>query len=112
MSFEKMTVNQLYPRWLAAYANDRPCCLVDVRQAAEYTKRHIPMAILKPLGQLNNNTHDLTKSANIYLICHSGIRSRQAAKILYKQGFERLINIEGGIEEWLKMGYPVHKEEI
>ena len=112
MSLESMTVNQLYPRWLTAYANGHSYCIVDVRQTEEYAAGHIPLATLKPLDSLRGNTTDLPKDRDIYLVCRSGMRSQQAAKILSEQGFERLVNVEGGTMEWIKMGYPVDKEDM
>lgn len=102
-----MTVHQLYPRWLTSYENRREFFVVDVRTGEEYAQGHVPGALLKPLDQLDQMSIDLPKQLDLHLICRSGIRSQQAAKILAAQGFTRLINIEGGTMEWLKSGYPV-----
>jgi len=34
------------------------------------------------------------------LLCHHGMRSEMAANWLVQQGFQQLINIEGGIDAW------------
>lgn len=36
----------------------------------------------------------------IVLICHHGIRSRQVGFYLEQNGFEKVINLEGGVEAW------------
>jgi len=105
--FENMTVHQFYPRWLTSSENRRPFCVVDVRTAEEYSLGHVPGATLKPLDQLGNLSADLPRQCDLHLICRSGMRSQQAAKILAGQGFTRLINIDGGTMEWINAGYPV-----
>ncbi|MCX8046573.1 MAG: rhodanese-like domain-containing protein, partial [Anoxybacillus gonensis] len=34
------------------------------------------------------------------VICQSGMRSNQAAKILVKNGFKRVVNVRGGMNAW------------
>lgn len=106
-SFEQMTVHQFYPLWLTSSENSRPFCLIDVRTPEEYRQGHVPGAALRPLDQLGNLTDDLPRQSNLHLICRSGMRSQQAAKILAELGFTRLINIDGGTMEWINAGYPV-----
>ncbi|MGE1166875.1 rhodanese-like domain-containing protein, partial [Peribacillus simplex] len=33
----------------------------------------------------------------VIVICQSGMRSKQAAKVLKKLGFQRIINVSGGM---------------
>ncbi len=105
--FERMTIHQFYPRWLTSHENGRNFCVVDVRTAEEYAHGHVPGALLKPLDRLSGMTDDLPKQSDLHLICHSGMRSQQAAKVLASQGFTRLVNVEGGTMEWMRAGYPV-----
>ncbi len=106
-SFEHMSIHQFYPRWLTSSENSKPFYVVDVRTPEEYRQGHVPGASLKPLDQLVGLTDDLPRQIDLHLICRSGMRSQQAAKILAAQGFTRLINIDGGTMEWIKAGYPV-----
>jgi len=105
--FENMTIHEFYPRWLVSNENKRDLCVVDVRTPDEFAQGHVPGAKLKPLDQLMQLSADLPKQSEIHLICRSGMRSQQAAKMLALQGFTKLINIEGGTVEWLRAGYPV-----
>lgn len=105
--FESMTIHQLYPRWLTRSGNGKAFYLIDVRTPEEYAQGHVPGATLKPLDRLSQMTDDLPKQINLHLICRSGIRSQQAARILASQGFTHLVNIDGGTMEWIKAGYPV-----
>ena len=105
--FDSMTIHQLYPRWLTSSENGKEFCLVDVRTPEEYGQGHVPGAALKPLDRLADLSADLPKQLEVHLICRSGMRSQQAAKILAAQGFTRLVNIEGGTMEWARAGYPL-----
>jgi len=106
-SFENMSVHQLYPRWLTSTENSRLLCVIDVRTPEEYQQGHVPGATLKPLDRLEELADGLPKQSDLHLICRSGMRSQQAAKILANHGFTRLINIDGGTMEWINAGYPV-----
>lgn len=74
--------------------------LVDVREPNEFKIGHIPGASNIPLSQLKNRTGEIPKDREIYLYCQSGMRSKQAAKILSKEGFKSLSHLQGGISSW------------
>nr|WP_207146547.1 rhodanese-like domain-containing protein [Ectothiorhodospira mobilis] len=79
-----------------------PPLLLDVREPWEYEIVHIPGSQLCPLARLPERAGDLDPRAGIVLICHHGIRSRQAGLWLEHQGFSHLINLEGGIDAWAR----------
>ncbi len=74
--------------------------LVDVREAYEFEEGYIPGAILRPLGQLKDNPETLDPERTIVLICRSGRRSSDAARFLTEKGYERVYNLEGGMQDW------------
>ena len=41
------------------------------------------------------------------LYCRSGARSYQACHILMQQGYERVINLRGGIIAWARHGFEI-----
>lgn len=73
--------------------------LIDVREVAEYTERHIPTAQNIPLSQLENRFNELDKNLHYYIICQSGRRSALACDLLANQGYQ-VTNILGGMAEW------------
>lgn len=77
--------------------------IVDVRQPDEYQDGHIPGSVNVPLMTVMQNPAIVTSKATanqpIYVVCHSGARSRQAAKILSRQARD-VINIAGGMMQW------------
>ncbi len=74
--------------------------LIDVRERWEWEIVHIENSQLIPLGQLPARFPTLAKEQPLALLCHHGMRSLQAAYFLQSQGFDKLINIQGGIDAW------------
>ncbi len=74
--------------------------LLDVREPWEFDICRIEGSRLVPMRQVPNVQHDLDKDAEIVVICHHGIRSRQVCMYLEHMGFSNVINLEGGIEAW------------
>lgn len=77
-----------------------PKYIMDVREPHEYSRGFIPGAVNVPLSQLSARVKDLPEDKPLYLYCQSGMRSRQAARVLAKKGFSNLINLQGGIMSW------------
>ncbi|ANK61998.1 MULTISPECIES: rhodanese-like domain-containing protein [Loigolactobacillus] len=69
--------------------------IVDVRRPDEYEAGHIPGALNFPYEQITEY-HPTTK---VYLICHSGVRSKRAAKKLKGRGYD-VVNVLGGMVAW------------
>ncbi len=70
--------------------------VLDVRTPSEYRAGHIPFSKNIPLKKI-----DTYQGSNqtIYVICQSGVRSRQATKKLRKNGYDA-INVRGGMNQW------------
>ena len=71
--------------------------LIDVRAPAEFRRGHIKNAKNIPLNEIGNFTPIADKKT--YVICHSGARSKLAAKKLKKRGFD-VVNVQGGMHAW------------
>ena len=105
--FDSINVDQLHPKWLLAHNNSRPFTLIDVRSLEEYQSGHVPGAQLIPLNTLMARVSDVPKVEDVFMICHSGVRSAQAADYLSRQyGYKNLFNVQGGTMAWLQAGYP------
>lgn len=73
--------------------------LLDVREPYEYRIANLS-GHLVPLGQLQTKFNELDKSREIVVYCHHGNRSAFAVQFLKNQGFERVLNLVGGIDQW------------
>ncbi|MDP3487630.1 MAG: rhodanese-like domain-containing protein [Bacillota bacterium] len=74
--------------------------IVDVREPFEYAEGHIPGAALIPLGTIQSKLASLNPEDSYLLVCRSGNRSGQAARILVAQGFKNVRNMTGGMLAW------------
>lgn len=106
-------MQRFVPTQLAAYLqqNDEAPLLLDVREAWEFEICHIDGSELIPMQQvpLAVEQAHLDPARETVVICHHGIRSRQVAYYLEQLGFNRLINLEGGVEAWAQEVDPTMK---
>ena len=86
--------------------------VLDVREDKEFAAGHIPKARHIPLGALANRLGELEKfkTKPIVVNCRSGQRSARACGILKKHGFEKAVNLTGGIMAWESANLPVEKK--
>ncbi len=91
--------------------NDDKTVVVDVRLDAEFRSGHILNALNIPVGLLESRIRELEKhkSAQLIVNCQTGNRSRSAAQILRKHGFQNVFNLAGGMTAWNGANLPVAK---
>ena len=82
------------------YESTPEAILLDVRTPQEYKEGHIPGSKNIPLQQITQ-TDSISdrKDLPVFVYCHSGSRSGQAAGILKKMGYTNVKNI-GGIASY------------
>ena len=74
--------------------------LVDVRDEAEFSERHIPGAINVPLGRLQSSAPDVPAGSVPVAVCgKGGGRSAEAARSLRAMGLNA-VWLEGGNTGW------------
>ncbi|HXA10294.1 MAG TPA: molybdopterin-synthase adenylyltransferase MoeB [Chthoniobacterales bacterium] len=81
-------------------ASGEPYILLDVREPFEFELARIAGANLIPLGQLPARFGELDREKEIFVFCHSGVRSERAAEFLRAAGFPKIANVAGGIDAW------------
>ena len=74
--------------------------LLDVREAWEIDLARIEGSIDIPMNEIPARCGELDNSVPVAVLCHSGGRSAQVASYLAACGFERVVNIAGGIDAW------------
>ena len=80
--------------------------LVDCREQYEWDAGRIEGSIFIPLNQIMaGKGSDLDKGKPVVLVCRSGNRSELATMMFQARGFEAY-NLEGGMEEWERLGLP------
>ena len=79
---------------------DRPR-IIDVREPNEYQINRIPGSELIPLGEVPKRYRELDPDEEIVVHCKMGSRSAKAADFLRSVGFKRVLNLKGGILDWI-----------
>ena len=82
---------------------------VDVREPDEYAAGHVSGARLIPLGTLSQHLADLPSDRDIVVVCRSGRRSGEAVRALQQAGFDKAVNLAGGMLAWRAAGMPVEE---
>jgi len=80
--------------------------ILDVREPDEVAQARIEGAQHIPLGSLAARLDEVPRDRTVYVICHVGGRSLQAAQYLEGNGFDA-VNVTGGIVGWYRAGLPV-----
>ncbi len=82
--------------------------VLDVRDADEFSARHIPGSINIPYGELPERLAELPRETPIAAVCSGGKRSGLAASILQREGFADVIHVtHGGVATWERQGRAV-----
>lgn len=79
---------------------DKTVQFIDVRTPGEYQSNHQRMFKNIPLFELSKKASSLDREKETVIICQSGMRSAKAARVLKKQGFEKIYNVKGGMSAW------------
>jgi len=75
--------------------------IVDVREPNEYQICRIPGTELIPLGDVPKRYNELDPDQELIVHCKMGGRSAKAADFLRSVGFKRVLNLKGGILDWI-----------
>ena len=84
---------------------DAPVVL-DVREPQEIAIARFPGAVEIPMQSVPSRMGELDRNAEIFVLCHHGMRSAHVADYLAEQGFTRVGNVSGGIDAWALMVDP------
>ena len=74
--------------------------LLDVREPWEYELCHLRASLLVPMQTVPARIKELSPDADIVVICHHGVRSRQVGSFLESKGFSSVFNLAGGVDAW------------
>lgn len=86
--------------------------MIDVREEEEVDIVKIPLqgVLYHPMSAIMDNIDGIEKTQHIILVCMNGIRSVKIANLFNRQGFCSVANLDGGLLEWNKRGYPIFQQ--
>lgn len=82
--------------------DDKVFVLLDVREQQENDFASIDGSQLLPMSELKDRIGELQpfKDTHVVVHCHHGGRSLSVTQFLRQQGFTRVQNMTGGIDDW------------
>jgi rhodanese-related sulfurtransferase len=80
----------------------RPFLFLDCREKDEYETARIAGTTLLPMSELGERVAELEshRDSEIVVHCHHGGRSLRVTNWLRQQGFAKVSNMAGGIDQW------------
>ena len=74
--------------------------IVDIRDDSERKLVSLRNTININLSDLANSYSQLDLNKNVFVMCHTGVRSQVAVKWLKSKGCTYAVNVLGGIDAW------------
>ncbi len=93
-----MSVSELRRRFDA----DAAPFLLDVREPEEMADGVIAGSVNVPMRDVKHRLDELPTDRDIVVICHVGARSAHVTKELKTLGYDRAVNLEGGMDAWIR----------
>jgi glyoxylase-like metal-dependent hydrolase (beta-lactamase superfamily II)/rhodanese-related sulfurtransferase len=87
-------------------ADQKNMKVLDVRKPAEWEAEHLEGSQNFPLDFINAQMQEIQRENTYYLHCRSGYRSTVAASVLKARGFDKLVNVLAGFDEFSQHKLP------
>jgi hydroxyacylglutathione hydrolase len=100
---ERINVRELHER-------DGSLQVLDVREASEWNKGHIPRSVHMPYHDIHEIPAGIEPERAVAVICASGQRSAVGASLLKAHGAREVLHVvEGGVPLWERLGFPIER---
>lgn len=113
-TFDPATVRGVVPGRISAEQAHRRTAhagavLLDVRETGEWQAGHAPGSLHAPLSALLAHAPlpEAARGRPLVVVCRSGRRSQDAALLLARRGAHPVVDVEGGLQAWVRAGLPV-----
>jgi len=81
--------------------------ILDVREQDEWDAGHTPGAHHIPMSSLIARMEEVPADRTVVVLCRSGHRSAQVTNYLATRGRDNVVNLDGGIVDWVTAGRPI-----
>jgi rhodanese-related sulfurtransferase len=93
-------MRNLTPEQLKVLLDAGSVVLLDVRMPEEIEIASLPGSVNIPLNELPARMAELNPRAPIAVLCHHGVRSEMAGRMLERNGYTDVAHLIGGIDAW------------
>ncbi len=101
------SLKPISPAELKARLDAGRATLVDIREADEFARSHVPGARSQPLSGWENAHLTIDPDADVVFTCRSGMRTAGACDRLAARVAGEAFVLSGGLDAWVKAGLPV-----
>ena len=85
--------------------------LLDVREDDEWAAGHAPGAHHVPMMDIPVRMAEVPQDGDVVVVCRMGARSAQVVAYLRGNGWDNVVNLDGGMEDWAASGRPLVSED-
>jgi rhodanese-related sulfurtransferase len=102
----------LTPAGAVQLLNNEDVLVLDVREPSETAAGKIAKAIQIPVGAVKTRISELDKlkDKTLLVYCKTGARAGAACKELSQHGFDKVYNLNGGLQAWQEAHLPISKK--
>ncbi|MDR2858234.1 MAG: DUF2892 domain-containing protein [Novosphingobium sp.] len=100
-------LHKLSPQDVQARLAAGRAVLVDIREADEFARAHVPGAVSQPLSGLEQAHLTVDPGADVIFTCRTGIRTAGACDRLVARVEGDAYVLDGGLDAWSGAGLPV-----
>lgn len=101
------TLTPIDPKTVAARLKAGSATLIDIREADEFAREHIPGARSLPLSTLQHGRLDVEPKGDVVFHCKSGMRTNSNCARLAGHVDGEAYMLTGGLEAWKQAGLTV-----
>jgi len=94
---------------IAEEGDNESFVLLDIRTDGEIEEAHIPGAVSLDFYSptFRDDLARLDRELTYLIYCRTGNRTGQTYRVMQDLGFEKSYDMDGGITDWIALGYPV-----
>ncbi|UJF31173.1 rhodanese-like domain-containing protein [Paenibacillus hexagrammi] len=95
-----MEIKSIHPATLVNMLDENKLdgsIIIDVRERHEWEYYHLDEALLIPMREVPHRLGEIDGDQNVYIVCAHGVRSYMVCEFLAEQGYEHVVNVEGGM---------------
>lgn len=104
------TLTPLTPDVVKARLDSGGAILIDIREADEFARSHVPGATSYPLSGWEAAHLTIDPDADVIFTCRSGMRTAGACDRLATRVNGDAFVLSGGLDGWIKAGLPVEAD--
>ena len=101
------SLTALKPEDVAERLKSGNAVLIDIREADEFARSHIPGALSRPLSSYEQANLKLVAGKDVVFTCRTGMRTgANCARLAARVASDAYV-LDGGLENWARAGLPV-----